>query len=215
MINTPLKNRKFSIHHASWISYSRASSLVGNVNGSDTLTSENVSRNLQLMKRLGIDYRSNYLDLGIYGSVRYNGASYSLQKENNQQVFNYSLGGRTTIYLPGDFKLESDLNWSTNSGYTDQYKLNEMLWNASASKSFLKGKTATLRLKIYDILQQRSNISRSVTATYIQDAEYNALGSYFMCHFIYRFSVFKGGAGMEDVFGGRRRFDGGPPPPRS
>ena len=78
------------------------------------------------------------------------------------------------------------------------------MWNASASKSFLLGNQATLRLKIYDILQQRSNISRNVTATGYTDSEYNTLNSYFMVHFIYRFSAFKGGAGISDAMGGRR-----------
>ncbi|MDR3137621.1 MAG: TonB-dependent receptor [Tannerellaceae bacterium] len=185
MINSPLPNRKFTIHNASWISYTRSTSFLGD----DTIPNE--SANVQLMQRLGLDYRSTSFDLGLHGNVRYNGVTYSLQKNNDQQVFNYSLGGRTTIYLPWDIKLESDLTWSTNSGYTDLYKLNELLWNASASKSFLKGNAATLRLKLYDILQQRSNITRSVTASYIQDAQYNALSSYFICHFIYRFGAFK------------------------
>ena len=124
--------------------------------------------------------------------------------------------GYTTIYLPLNFKIESDVNWSTNSGYGDGFKQNEVLWNASASKSFLKNNQGTLRFKIYDILQQRSNISRSVTASYIQDSEYNTLGSYFMVHFIYRFSIFKGGASASDVKtpgrSGRGRGPMGPPP---
>lgn len=68
--------------------------------------------------------------------------------------------------------------------------------------------------KIYDILQQRSNISRSVTASYIQDTEYNTLSSYFMVHFIYRFSIFKGGAKQSDIqMGpGRGGKPHGPPP---
>jgi hypothetical protein len=211
MINTPLRNRKFTFHNMAWVSYSNANGFLGSVVDGDTLEQPNVSRNLQLMEACGFDFRSDYLDLGINGNIRYNGATYSLQKENDQQVFNYSLGGRTTIYLPADFKIESDVNWSTNSGYTEGYRQNEVLWNASASKSFLKGNAATVRLKVYDLLQQRSNISRSITANYVQDAEYNTLGSYFMCHFIYRFSAFKGGAGMQDTFGGGRRFGGAPP----
>ena len=139
-----------------------------------------------------------------------------LQKENNQNTFNYGAGGYTTIYLPLNFKIESDVNWSTNSGYGDGFKQNEVLWNASASKSFLKNNQGTLRFKIYDILQQRSNISRSVTASYIQDSEYNTLGSYFMVHFIYRFSIFKGGATTSDMKtpgrGGRGRGPMGAPP---
>lgn len=208
MLNTPLKNKKFSINSMTMASFANSNGYINE--------EKNTNRNLILSERGGIDFRSSYLDLGVNGNIRYNATSNSLQKENNQNTFNYGAGGYTTIYLPLDFKIESDVNWSTNSGYGDGFKQNEVLWNASASKSFLKNNQGTLRFKIYDILQQRSNISRSVTASYIQDSEYNTLGSYFMVHFIYRFSIFKGGASASDVKtpgrSGRGRGPMGPPP---
>ena len=208
MLNTPLKNKKFSINSMTMASFANSNGYINE--------EKNTNRNLILSERGGIDFRSSYLDLGVNGNIRYNATSNSLQKENNQNTFNYGAGGYTTIYLPLNFKIESDVNWSTNSGYGDGFKQNEVLWNASASKSFLKNNQGTLRFKIYDILRQRSNISRSVTASYIQDSEYNTLGSYFMVHFIYRFSIFKGGASASDVKtpgrGGRGRGPMGPPP---
>lgn len=208
LFNTPLKNRKFSINSMTMGSYANNNGFIND--------EKNTNKNLVLMERAGIDFRSDYLDLGLNGNVRYNGTQNSLQGQSDLNAFNYGLGGTTTIYLPLDFKVESDITWSTNSGYSDGFKQKEVLWNASASKSFLKGKQATLRFKIYDILKQRSNISRSVTASYTQDTEYNTLSSYFMVHLIYRFSVFKGGASMNDVQdGGRGPRHGGPggPPP--
>ena len=208
MLNTPLKNKKFSINSMTMASFANSNGYINE--------EKNTNRNLILSERGGIDFRSSYLDLGVNGNIRYNATSNSLQKENNQNTFNYGAGGYTTIYLPLNFKIESDVNWSTNSGYGDGFKQNEVLWNASASKSFLKNNQGTLHFKIYDILQQRSNISRSVTASYIQDSEYNTLGSYFMVHFIYRFSIFKGGASASDVKtpgrSGRGRGPMGPPP---
>lgn len=208
MLNTPLKNKKFSINSMTMASFANSNGYINE--------EKNTNRNLILSERGGIDFRSSYLDLGVNGNIRYNATSNSLQKENNQNTFNYGAGGYTTIYLPLNFKIESDVNWSTNSGYGDGFKQNEVLWNASASKSFLKNNQGTLRFKIYDILQQRSNISRSITASYIQDSEYNTLGSYFMVHFIYRFSIFKGGASASDVKtpgrGGRGRGPMGAPP---
>ena len=208
MLNTPLKNKKFSINSMTMASFANSNGYINE--------EKNTNRNLILSERGGIDFRSSYLDLGVNGNIRYNATSNSLQKENNQNTFNYGAGGYTTIYLPLNFKIESDVNWSTNSGYGDGFKQNEVLWNASVSKSFLKNNQGTLRFKIYDILQQRSNISRSITASYIQDSEYNTLGSYFMVHFIYRFSIFKGGASASDVKtpgrSGRGRGPMGPPP---
>lgn len=210
MLNTPLSNKKFSANTMTMASFSNNNGYINE--------KKNTNKNMILSERAGIDFRSSYLDIGLNGNIRYNGTRNSLQKENNQNTFNYGIGGYTTLYLPFNFKVESDINWATNSGYGDGFKQNELLWNASASKSFFKENQATLRFKIYDILQQRSNISRSITANYISDSEYNTLGSYFMFHFIYRFSIFKGEGSAKEVkaprMPGRGRGHFAPPPHR-
>lgn len=207
IVNTPLKNKKFTINTMSMASYGNTNSFI---NGE-----KNKSKTLSVMERAGIDFRSTYLDLGLNGNFRYNSTRNSLQGQNDMNTFNYGVGGNTTIYLPWNFKVESDITWSANAGYAEGFEQNEILWNASISKSFLKNNQGTLRFKIYDILQQRSNISRTVTASSISDSEYNTLNSYFMFHFIYRFSIFKGGASAKDMRGpgGPRPGRMGPPPP--
>ena len=209
MVNTPLRNKKFTISSNSMVSWGNTNSFV---NGE-----KNRSKSLGATERAGIDFRSSYLDIGLNGNFRYNSTRNSLQGQQDLNTFNYGVGGYTTIYLPLDFKIESDINWSANSGYAEGYEQKEVLWNASVSKSFLKNNQGTLRFKIYDILQQRSNISRSITASSIRDSEYNTLNSYFMFHFIYRFNIFKGGGGSSDADRSRgprhdRRM--GPPPGR-
>jgi hypothetical protein len=44
-------------------------------------------------------------------------------------------------------------------------------------------------LKAYDILQQRKNISRTITANYILDREYNDLTRYLMLTVTWKFST--------------------------
>lgn len=212
MFNTPLKNRKFSINSMSMVSYNNANTMFGDLqeDGVTVVESKNTNRNTMMMERGGIDYRSDLFDLGINGNIRYTRSRNTIQEQSNQDIYNYGLGGRTTIYLPLEFKIESDINWSTNSGYSNGYEQNTVLWNASASKSFLKGNAATLRIKVYDILKERSNISYSANANASTFNEYNTLSSYFMVHFIYKFSIFKGGASMNDVSApGRGRGPGG------
>lgn len=201
--NTPLKNKKLSINNMLFGSYANSNSFVDE--------EKNTNKSLQLQDRFGLNYRSDFADFGVNGNVAYRRTKNSLEGQNNLNTYNYGGGFNTTLYLPYEFKVESDINYSTNSGYSDGYEQEEWLWNAALSKSFLKGNAATLRLKIYDILQQRSNISYSTTSSKTTYSEYNTLNSYFMLHFIYKFSIFKGGGSMSDM----RRGPGGPggPPP--
>ena len=147
---------------------------------------------------MGLNYRSDQFDLSLRANASYNKVDNSLPGQQNQEYFNYGGGAQTTIYLPMNFLIESDINYSTNSGYADGFEQKEMLWNASISKQIFKEKNGTLRFKIYDILKQKSDISRSVTSNYIRDTTTNTLTSYFMFHFVYRFNIFKGGGSAPD-----------------
>nr|MBP7368222.1 outer membrane beta-barrel protein [Paludibacteraceae bacterium] len=158
---------------------------------------------------LGIDFRSAIMDFGVRGNINYNNIQNSLTGQQDQEYFNYNASANTTLYLPSDFSIESDISYNTNSGYSTGFEQEALIWNASIQKQLFKQKNGTLRFKIYDILQQRSNINRSATSNYITDTTTNTLTSYFMVHFIYRFNIFKNGASHNDMMP-RRDFDGGP-----
>ena len=185
MTNQPLRNIKFSIFSMTFGNYN-------NSNGFSNLE-KNTSKRLNLGETLGVNYRSDQFDFSLRGNVSYNKVDNSLEGQQNQEYFNYGGNASTTIYLPFDFLVESDLNYSTNSGYADGFDQQEFLWNAALSKQLFKQKNGTIRFKIYDILKQKSDISRSVTSNYIRDTTTNTLTSYFMFHFVYRFNIFKGG----------------------
>ena len=185
MTNQPLKNIKFSLFSMTFASYNNSN---GFSNGE-----KNKSKALNLGERMGVNYRSDLFDMSVNGNFSYNKVDNSLPGQQNQEYFNYGGGAQTTIYLPHDFLIESDINYSTNSGYADGFDQKEMLWNAAISKQLFKQKNGTLRFKIYDILKQKSDVSRAVTSNYIRDTTTNTLTSYFMVHFVYRFNIFKGG----------------------
>lgn len=224
MMNTPLRNKKFTVSSMSMASFSNRNEYSGTGSleeGEEAPTKSKVgSKQATLMERGSFDFRSSILDIGVTGNITYNNTSYkrsaeSQGQEQDKNTYNYGVGGRTTIYLPANIKLESDINWSKNSGYAAGYSQNEVLWNAAASISFLKGNQGTLQFKIYDLLKQRSSISQTITASKEAYTEYNTINSYFMASFIYRFSAFKGGATTNDAFGGNNRRGpggmGGPP----
>jgi hypothetical protein len=214
MMNSSIKRKgeftKFSVNSMTMASYSNSNSYID--------SELSLTKSLTLSERAGIDYRSQMFDLGVNGNIRYNKMEYSLRSGNNQNTFTYGVGGTTAIYfynisksLP--FVIESDVTYSANSGFSNDYQQKEVMWNASLSSKPLRmpGGTGTLRLKIYDILQQRSNISNSTVDNVYTESSTNTLTSYFIVHFIYRFSVFKGGANSSDAMGGGRRREGGPP----
>ena len=186
MTTQPFRNIKFSLFSMSFVSYNNSN---GFSNGE-----QNTSKRLNLGETLGLNYRSDEFDFSTRLNASYNKVDNTLQGQQNQEYLNYGAGAETTIYLPLDFVIESDINYSTNSGYADGFEQKELLWNAAISKQIFNQKNGTLRLKIYDILKEKSDISRSVTSNYIRDTTTNTLTSYFMFHFVYRFNIFSGGS---------------------
>jgi hypothetical protein len=195
MINKSLFNRKFSINSTSSLGYSESN---GFINGE-----QNTTGDLSLGETLGGSYRSDLFDLSLRGNVRYSGTSKSLAGQVSDKAFNYGGTTTTTIYLPWSLSIASDLNYSTNSGYSDGFKQNEWLWNASLQKQLFKDKSGTLKFSMFDVLKQRSNISRNSGSQSMSYTSSNTIGSYFIFNFSYRFNKFKGGGNQRG-----RRFTG-------
>lgn len=212
--NTPLKNKKFTISSNTSASYSDAVSYtsVGIQKGQASELS--TTHNFVASERLTGNYRTDAFDVSLNASMDYNLARNSKQANSNRQTFDYYVGGSTNVNLPWQLYLSTDINCRFKNGYTGGFNNNEVLWNAQVSKNFLKNNVATIRFKIYDILQQQTSLTRTITETMMSDTEYNTLGSYCMVHFVYRFNTLGGKApnrGGDRNFGpgGGRRGPGG------
>lgn len=217
IMNMPFRNRNFSINAMSYGSYQRTNTFVSD-DVSDRI--KNISNNYTFSENAGISFRSEVtrdgaqhwllrsVDLNLRGNIRYQNVRYSATGNNNTEAFNYGGNADFSIYFQKDFTLQTDLNYSTNSGYSDGFKQEEWLWNASVSKDIFSAKNGTIRLKIYDILKQRSNISRQTSDNYFRDVTTNAISSYFMVNFVYKFQLFKGGVKRTDMEDNLRGYPG-------
>lgn len=214
--NTPLRNKKFSVNSMTFMGYNRSNTYInGGQNTADIYTPQ---------ENLGLQFRSDKFDFNIRGNISYNGVRNSISSDRNQNAFDYGGFGSLTFYMPKGFTVDSDMQYSTNSGYKTGFDLNMWLWNASISKQVFKNKAGLIRIKMNDILQQRANISRQTGAEYLEDVSTNVLPSYVMVNFVYKFQVFKGGVKRADMennmqpegpgrgHGGGRGFGGGRPP---
>ena len=87
--------------------------------------------------------------------------------------------GSVNATLPAGFNITTDVNYTWYIGYGEGYGDPKTIWNAEISKT-LFGSAATLKVKIYDILKESRNLSRTTTDNYIQDVQNNTLGQYVM-----------------------------------
>lgn len=206
MTSMPLRNKawQFSAHV-----FSMFNQRIGFNNG---IRNRSFTINLNLMPaiafrpdNLEFELRPRYSVQHTVNSITTPGAA------NDMTVHNYGGSFSAYYYTPIGVILNTDLNYTATSGYAQGYDKNEWLWNASISYQFLRDKSLTLSLKAYDLLQQKSSISRSVTANYIDDISYNDLTRYFMVTVSYKFNTF--GKGKEPASrNDYRRGPGGPPP---
>ncbi len=203
MFNTPLRNKKFTISSFSMLSYRN---LEGYTNGD-----RNTTKNFAISERANANYRSELFDLGVNGGVSYQNVNNKLQPQNNRNTYDFSSGGYTTWYLPYNFTFESDISWQGRRGYGAEFNTNQTIWNAALSKQLFNSKAGagTIKLKVYDILQDQKSFNFTVGNGFTTSRESTTLSSFFMCTFIYKFQAFPGGNAsardMESEFGGRGR----------
>ena len=83
---------------------------------------------------------------------------------------------------------DGDARYNYYIGYDEGFGEPSLTWNAEISQQLLKNKM-TLRLKVYDILNQSRNNYRNTTDNYIEDTYNNTLGQYFIISLVYRFGA--------------------------
>ena len=173
----------------------------------------NNSTSMMLAENPSIAFRPQSLELELRPFYRLQLIHNSLPTVDASTIHNYGAAFNGTWYAPWGIILATDLNYTASSGYAQGFNENQWMWNASISYQFLRDRSATLQLKVYDILQQKQSVMRNITANYIDDTDYNTLTRYFMLSFTYRFNTFgKGNEPASRANTGWRGGPGGPPP---
>jgi hypothetical protein len=206
MFNTALDSAAFfNVNTFTTLRYANS---VGYVSVGKTNSSErSTTRSTTFGERLAGSYRNDWLEVELNGALEYLHARSALQSNNNLDTWTFSYGGSVQLTAPWGTQLSTNLNMNSRRGYSDEsMNTNELIWNAQLSQSFLRGNALTLSLQLYDLLQQQSTFSRTVTAMQRSDTEYNAITSYAMLHVIYRLNLF--GGLKRGPHGDRRNRDG-------
>ena len=138
-------------------------------------------------------YTPEWAEFILSGEVQLDKTQSKLQKDADNFTKTFTFLGETVLYLPWDIRLSSTFSCITRRGFlSDEMNHSELLWNASASYSFLKKKQASLKLEVFDILQRSTNFNAYTSSTGRVQSRSEGINSYFLCSFNYRFNLFQG-----------------------
>ena len=147
-----------------------------------------------------ITYRNDWFEATVNGRFNYSHSENNQRQNGNMDTYTFSYGARANARLPWrNLNLGTDLTMQSRRGYSGGYNRNDLIWNANASFSFLKGNAGTLQIQYYDILNDESNVTRTVSTTGRTDTKNNNIHSYIMVHFILRVNVFGNRAARQEM----------------
>ena len=217
MFNTAIDSLGyFNFNSFSNVNYNNYVSYLALSAGTSAL--KNVTRALTLSERASFGYRNSWIEVELNGSVDYTRSTNTLKVGNsNLNTWQFSYGTNVTFMAPWNMQITTGLTQNSRRGFSDKsMNTNELVWNAQVSQSFLKSKSLTVSLQLYDILHNLSSVSRTIDALKRSDISYNTINSYAMLHVIYNVNLFGGKENRDKMRpnGGPEGREGMPPMPQ-
>ena len=138
---------------------------------------------------MGISLGSNIsenIDFIISSNTNLSANANTLNKELSTTYINERVTASLNLILWKGIVFNMALNYQTNSGLTEGYNQNAFLCNGSIGKKLFKKHQGDIRLSVFDLLNENTNIQHTITETYIQDTRSNAMQRYFLLVFTYK-----------------------------
>lgn len=143
-----------------------------------------------------LTYNFNTVNTKVRGALTpYANYTYSTSDRPGFEALHaWEYGARVQLVaeLPWQLRLSTEAGLLCRRGYnSDEMNDEEVIWNATLSKSFKHG--ISLMLEGFDLLGQYKNIVRVVSAQSRMETRYNHLRRYAMLHFVWQFNKQKHG----------------------
>lgn len=202
----PFAERKYTLSINGFANYSN------NINFVDD--QKNIGKNLIISQ--GASFQLNpaqWIELNPGVNYTANKNTYSISAQQNTKVSTWNLTFNGKAYIRKTWILGADFTKALNKGYTSGFAVNPFIMNTYLEKQFLKNKAASLRFQIFDVYNENTSISRSVTANSINDTRSNRLARYAMLTFSLKLQKFNGqqmpntGMQMPGMGGGMRSIE--------
>lgn len=176
--------KRFNLSARTGASFAQSVALVNE--GKSEEPDRSVTHNTSYNANLRLGYQPKWGGFDLQGDWRYRHATNQLRSTSNYtRSYNFSLN--TYAELPLGFLVKSDAAYSFRNGTNiKKGEDDQVVWNLGASWRFLKKKQAELSLYWSDILSDKKNYYRNVTATGLTESRTSQIGSYFIISFKYR-----------------------------
>ena len=176
--------KRFNLSARTGANFSQSVALVNE--GHSEEPNRSVTHNTSYNANLRLGYQPKWGGFDLLGDWRYRYATNQLRNTSNYtRSYNFSLN--TYAELPLGFQVKSDATYSFRNGtYIKKGEDDQVVWNLGASWRFLKKKQAELSFYWSDILSDKKNYYRNVTATGLTESRTSQIGSYFIISFKYR-----------------------------
>lgn len=158
----------------------------GFVNGKDNIaTTHTLTQSVVLSSNI-----SEKIDFTLSTSANYSIVKNTVASGNDDNYYSQNSSFRLNCILWKGITLQNDINNTFYKGLSSGYNLNSTVINIGLGKKVFKHQSGEIRLTVYDLLNNNSNISRTINANQITDQEINSLNRYVLASFTYTFRNF-------------------------
>lgn len=157
----------------------------------------NASRNLTKRYNMGPNATFSYdiegkLNSGVSFGVQYSMVNNSQPAAIDNKYFSFYNYSNVSWEFVKNMRITADLQFNGTAGRADGFNNNMFLLN-SGIEQYLMKRRMTLSVKGFDILNQNTNIDRTINASRIEDIRFNSMTRYF--YMMLNFRINKAGAG--------------------
>lgn len=185
----PLKSIKSNLNTNAGFNYSRIPGLINN----NTNYSGNYIPTAGLVLSSNI---SENLDFTLSYTANYNIVNNTIQGAGSNNFYNHVASARVNWIFLKNFVFNTNITNNYYTAFSSTGDQSFLLWNTYVGYKFFK-KALEARVSVYDLLNQNTSISRTVTETYIENANTQVLKQYFMFQLTYTVRNFKSGVPPE------------------
>ncbi|WP_147243322.1 carboxypeptidase-like regulatory domain-containing protein [Chitinophaga flava] len=171
-----LKKPGLTINYRNSFDYARSTTKINSL--------DNITKKLSILQALTTSFTlKKTIEIGVKAIIDYKGNLYSLQGDYYNDYIQYSLGLNVNAWLPLDFNIGTNVNYTNNT----EARAHFTLFNGWLGRSFLHNKSLLAKFFAFDLLHQNKSIQAYYGNTYRETLQTTNLSQYFMFSLSYTY----------------------------